>query len=340
MAVRKLASGRWAVELQQHGRRVFRRLPALATRADALAFEAKIRRDLFAVERLGVKPEVPLEAAIQLWLEHVAAHQKDAHRARLRSKAWADWVSGKALRDAPEIAKEATAYWIKTPSVRRRPRDGRGAGNGAARNERASLSASTINRRLALLKAVLKWAWQQGMVDENLSGRVRMLPESGRREVYLTRGQVTRLASSAPSKNCRIAIWLLAYSGLRVSELLAVTATPSASGTLHVRESKTGRPRVVPVPRGARTALAQWLALSERPSYWQLHTDFCTARSKAKLPHVRIHDLRHTCASWLINAGVDLYTVGRILGHSSPLTTARYAHLAQGTLKRAMGRLR
>ena len=58
------------------------------------------------------------------------------------------------------------------------------------------------------------------------------------------------------------------------------------------------------------------------------------------MPHVRFHDLRHSTASMLINAGVDLYTVGAILGHAGPQTTARYAHLSQQTLKKAMGRLR
>lgn len=58
------------------------------------------------------------------------------------------------------------------------------------------------------------------------------------------------------------------------------------------------------------------------------------------MKHVHWHDLRHSCASMLINAGVDLYTVGKILGHSSPVTTQRYAHLSQGTLQKAMRKLR
>jgi integrase len=104
-----------------------------------------------------------------------------------------------------------------------------------------------------------------------------------------------------------------------------------------VPSSKTGKPRVVPVPGPARPFLR---ALPLGLSYWQLHKQFSAARRKAGLPHVRFHDLRHTCASWLINAGVDLYTVGRILGHSTPLTTSRYAHLSHASLKRAMAKLR
>ena len=53
------------------------------------------------------------------------------------------------------------------------------------------------------------------------------------------------------------------------------------------------------------------------------------------LSDVRIHDLRHTFASGLINKGRTLYEVQRILGHSSPTVTTRYAHLTQSTLHEA-----
>ncbi len=60
------------------------------------------------------------------------------------------------------------------------------------------------------------------------------------------------------------------------------------------------------------------------------------ARSKAAMPSVRFHDLRHSCASLLLAAGVDLYTISRILGHSSIQMTQRYAHLQTDALKKAM----
>ena len=75
-------------------------------------------------------------------------------------------------------------------------------------------------------------------------------------------------------------------------------------------------------------------------SYWSLRKEFLVARSKAGMPHIRIHDLRHSTASMLIQNGVDLYTVGKILGHSGPQTTARYAHLSTATLEQAMRKLR
>jgi integrase len=75
-------------------------------------------------------------------------------------------------------------------------------------------------------------------------------------------------------------------------------------------------------------------------SYRLLIKWFHAARKKAGMRHVHFHDLRHSCASMLINEGVDLYTVGKILGHSSPQTTARYAHLSDASLQKAMRKLR
>ena len=60
------------------------------------------------------------------------------------------------------------------------------------------------------------------------------------------------------------------------------------------------------------------------------------AREAAGLPGLRVHDLRHSAASFMINSGVDLYSVGKVLGHSSIQSTQRYAHLASATLLAAV----
>lgn len=61
-----------------------------------------------------------------------------------------------------------------------------------------------------------------------------------------------------------------------------------------------------------------------------------TARDEAKLPDLRIHDLRHSAASFMINAGVDLFAVGWVLGHADHKSTMRYSHLANDTLLAAV----
>jgi site-specific recombinase XerD len=58
----------------------------------------------------------------------------------------------------------------------------------------------------------------------------------------------------------------------------------------------------------------------------------------AGLRDLRVHDLRHSYASFLASAGLSLPTIGALLGHSQPATTARYAHLFDDPLRRATGR--
>jgi integrase len=333
MPVRRLKNGRYVVELQQSGQRIYRRLHPTATRADGLALEAKVRRDIFTTAKLGIKPEVPLSAAIQLWLESVAVHQKDAHRAKLRSKAWAKFEEGRTLRDAPEVAQQALSEWS-------RPLATVASGNlpQPAGGKSAKLTApGTINRRLALLKAVCKWSYQQGMIEQNLSGRIRMLREGPGREVYLTPTQIVHLASKAPTSVSKAAIMLLAYTGLRVAELLSLTKTAGTTVIVRAEHSKTGKPRSVPVAGPGRPFLR---ALPLGLSYWQLHSEFLVARKAAKLPHVRPHDLRHSFASMYLKANPgDLHGLSLLLGHASITTTMRYSHLSPQTLRSRVARL-
>jgi integrase len=56
-------------------------------------------------------------------------------------------------------------------------------------------------------------------------------------------------------------------------------------------------------------------------------------RTEAGLPHLRIHDLRHSYASFLVNSGISLFQVQQILGHSQPQVTQRYSHLSTRTLQ-------
>ena len=66
--------------------------------------------------------------------------------------------------------------------------------------------------------------------------------------------------------------------------------------------------------------------------YVSIFCSWNTARTKAGLADVRIHDLRHSYASFLVNAGRSLYEVQRLLGHTQIKTTQRYAHLSHDTL--------
>jgi Site-specific recombinase XerD len=339
MAIR-YSNGKYLCEFQQGGVRILRRLPAGITQAQAKEYETKLRRELFDRDKLGKKPDLTLTDAIGRWL--LDNDRKNKKKAQSEAKQWEPWVRGKLLRQAPEVAQSATTAWTQlsdsAPSTGTnnhvKPATSKGVN---LRPRWRKAAAATINRRLALLKAVCHHAYKQGWIEQNLSGRITLLKERNKREVYLSKQQVMSLRDALNLPEARTATMLAAYTGLRASELLALQKDSVHGDTLRVAPGKTSKPRLVPVAKTIKPLLSR---LPLELSYWQWHKDFLRARKAIGMPHLRIHDLRHTCASWLINAGVDLYTVGKILGHSGPQTTARYAHLADATLKKAMARLR
>jgi integrase len=71
----------------------------------------------------------------------------------------------------------------------------------------------------------------------------------------------------------------------------------------------------------------QYLVTTDVDAAWE-------RAGQAGLPHVRIHDLRHQFASFLVNDGHSLYDVQKILGHSDPAVTQRYAHLSSASLQK------
>jgi integrase len=310
LSVRTVA-GRHVVEFQLRGIRIHRRCPRGVTKAEAEALEAKLRHEIFATRDLGIEPDLPLAGAIHTWLVERVKGSKSERSRELHAIALARYVIGKSLR---EIAAVGDDY-----------------------RKVKGLKPATINRRLAVLKAVAKFAWRKGWTRENLSARIWLLPENNARHEYLEPAQVRSLIEHAPTHAGKAWIALAAYTGLRRGELHALRKDHVRRGVIYLGTSKNGEPRLVPV---AKPALLYLTEIPFTRTMDSLGWEYRQARKAAGLEHVRFHDLRHTLASWLANSGSDLHLIGRILGHQATATTKRYSHLYVKTLARAVGRLK
>jgi integrase len=96
----------------------------------------------------------------------------------------------------------------------------------------------------------------------------------------------------------------------------------AALALLQSLKREIGNPLLFPSPRVQHHSL--------------LHQHWDTIRCRAGLPDIRLHDLRHSFATMLVNSGESLYVVQDLLGHSSPRMTQRYAHVAPDTRRRAV----
>jgi len=142
---------------------------------------------------------------------------------------------------------------------------------------------------------------------------------------------------------------LLLLTGCRRDEIRTLCWSDYREGHLFLPDSKTG-PRTVWLSLPARKVLGrlprkgQWVFPSPRTSgpvssttldnFWRL------VREEAGIADVRLHDLRHTYASIAIMQGESITTTGRLLGHSNPETTLKYAHLSDDSVRKAADDLR
>jgi integrase len=210
-----------------------------------------------------------------------------------------------------------------------------------ARRYAAGLKPASINRELASLKkafnlAVREWEWCR----ENPVSKVSMERENNQRDRWLSVEEEARLLHDCASWLQDLVTFAL-HTGMRMGEILELTwrGVDFSRRTVMVVRSKNGERRTIPVNETVLSVLRQ------KSTVRSLRTDvvFCShvftpmesghlrrsfrlALGKAKIDDFHFHDLRHTFATRLVQAGVDLYKVQRLLGHKSPIMTQRYAH--------------
>ncbi len=208
------------------------------------------------------------------------------------------------------------------------------AAHTAGVREGVTVKPATIKQRLALLKAACRWAWKEHeLTAHDPTTRMQMPAVRNERHVYLDRRQMLELARAADRHDVRVLIRTAFYTGMRKGELRRVRVGPDA---LHLDDTKNGTRRSVPIHPRIRTCL-RYLPLTAPAT--TLDKGWQRARRACGLEHVHLHDLRHSTASEMVNAGVDLYTVGAVLGHKDARSTARYSHLRHDVLAAAVGQV-
>ena len=206
------------------------------------------------------------------------------------------------------------------------------------------------NRALPVLSVMMTAAelWDlrpQGSNPCRNMRRYRMKP----RERFLSPDELKRLGfvlDHAGDRQAAAAIRLLLFTGARSSEIAGLRWDWIQGTRAVLPDSKTG-PKTIQLPAPARAVLAtlprdgEFVFPNRKGDgpMTDLGQRWLALRKLAGLADVRIHDSRHTYASHAVMSGLDLYTVGRLLGHADTGSTERYAHLADGHVREAAGRI-
>jgi site-specific recombinase XerD len=200
---------------------------------------------------------------------------------------------------------------------------------------------ASVNRELQFLKHVFNVAIADGLADTNPVRAVKLFKENNQRIRYLTAEEEVRLRKKIGETNW-VLVALAVHTGLRESEQFRLKweHIDFRSGIITVPRSKHGEKRHVPMnatvrelleslPSHGKSAFVFPSATGETPrdACNFMNRVFRKALVGAEIADLRWHDLRHTFASRLVMAGVDLRTVQELMGHKTIAMTVRYSHL-------------
>lgn len=226
------------------------------------------------------------------------------------------------------------------------------------RRREDGVSNATINRELALLSAAINFYNKEYLETLPNPTRGRKLREPEARIRWLSHAEADRLieAAKGAQRASHLAdfISLAIHTGCRSGELLGLQWSRVDLQERLIRlegeHTKAGKRRSVPLNDNAyRTLLSRanfrathcpdspWVFASKKGQRIQsIKRSFATACRRVGIEDFRIHDLRHTCAAWLVTAGVALPEVRDLLGHGSVTMTEKYAHLSPDNVRRAV----
>ncbi|MEA1053014.1 tyrosine-type recombinase/integrase [Lamprobacter modestohalophilus] len=208
---------------------------------------------------------------------------------------------------------------------------------------------ASTNRVIILCRYVFNCAlkWEVEGLSRNPTAGIDLYPENNKRERYLKKDEARRLfeaLEASPNPLLSYIIAMLLLTGARKREVLDAqwADLDREQQRWRIERNKSGKTRHVPLSQGMLSLLAKLPRAAGNPylfpnpksgkPFVSIFNSWNTARCLAGLSDLRIHDLRHSFASYVINQGRSLYEVQQLLGHTQVKTTQRYAHLSQESL--------
>lgn len=214
---------------------------------------------------------------------------------------------------------------------------------------------STVNRLRSLILRMFRLAMEWGFVDKHPGQYIRKLKENNVRQFFLNRQEVAnfiRACNEEPNRTQANALKFALLTGMRIGEITSskweyLTVDDDGNWSLFLPHTKSGLSRTVLLNDLAKEVMKDQRRFQKLKNPYIFAGDatgrpiahpkkaFSRIKKAAGMTdNFRIHDLRHSFASILINSGnATLYDVQHLLGHQSPQTSTRYAHLASSRLR-------
>jgi len=279
----------------QHGRSYKASLGPEWTERQVIEHVANLRRQ--AIDGTLGREDRLISDALEIFLER-AEDFKGYDKLRGHLRAIWPWIEGKRFSEIGEIARNYRRF------------------------SKGKIAGATINRRVALLRRVTNIAWKElGWIDRPV--HFEMAREKPR-TTHLTMAEVQALVGHLTHQATIDAVWIAVCTGMRQGEIWSLTKASVRGDVLVLDDTKNSDPRICPILPQMREAVTR---LPMPVSHRSVFRHFKVAAKAIGMPDLRFHDLRHTTASLIINAGGTLKDVQEVLGQRSAASANRYAHM-------------
>lgn len=328
--------GSWFCDVTIDGRRVQRVIKGARSRAQAVKASASIEGKLFE-KRYGLeeRPEVRFDEFVrENFLPYSKMHKK-SYSDDVRHCAMLNGHFGRLNLSeiTPPLIEKFKVDRLNTKTMYKRKRH-----------------PATVNRELCVLSKILSLAFDAELIESNPCRRVRKLRADSARTRYLSDDEEKALYDALEGQEwVKNIVTMAIHTGMRQGEIFGLTwfNVDLARGVINVRLTKNGKDRYVPINKTVREMLERLPRSSEYvfPSpktggrIVDVKNTFDKAKRDAKIADFRFHDLRHTAATRMADAGADAFTLASIFGWSDVRMALRYTHATDEARRRAVENL-
>lgn len=337
MTVRKRKdTGKWVSDFYYNGERIVKTLKFARTKKEAEQAEAVIMNQVFQ-QAYGFesKPDTLFENfVVETFLPYSETNKKSFYYDVLICRVLVQAFQNKTLRQiTPPMIEGLKQELFNKPTKHGQKR-----------------SPATVNRHLSALSKIFSLAEDAELVDSNPCKRVRKFQLDNQRMRVLSAEEEVRLMSALEMNELvKQIVQFALHTGMRRGEIFSLKwfDLDLHRNLIQVRVSKSNKKRLVPMNETVRRLLTSLDKKSEfvfpspktNSRLNQIKTSFRKAVKRAKLEDFRFHDLRHTAASRMAEAGASPFTLMKILGHSDIRMTSRYTHSTDMAIRKAVENL-